>query len=387
MTSAPIIKQAPRKRLAVFLDGTWNSVLDNTNVWRMKSLCSSQSADQFEQRSYYDVGVNGFWGGAFGKGLDENIIDAYEWLVSNYNLGDEIFIFGFSRGAYTARSLSGLIAICGLLKAGGALSVKQLFERYKHGLEKRTVYKLVELNSQGKTSDFDIEERWMVKYCHLAHIKCVCVWDTVGYLGLPFGGIKGVSRETFSYLHTGLRVPIENGYQALAIDEHRLAFLPTLWTVKKLLGRPIASVEQRWFVGAHGNVGGGYPSDPLAQVPLRWMMKKASAHGLTFRSDVDLDGSVETSPIADSYKDFLYGLYRLIRKPIARTIDGEPSETDGTPDHPVNETIDASVFQRYRTNASYRPKTLTDWATKRHVDPSSITASVRADEPNTTVSD
>lgn len=105
---------AAQKRIALFLDGTWNSVQNNTNVWRAKSLCAT-SGDQI---SYYSQGVGTlfgqrFMGGAFGYGLDAEVINAYEWLVENYSQGDQIFIFGFSRGAYTARALSGLISECG----------------------------------------------------------------------------------------------------------------------------------------------------------------------------------------------------------------------------------------------------------------------------------
>src|SRR3981081_1727963 len=110
-----------QKRLAVFLDGTWNSVNSNTNVWRMRALCAAKSKDGRPQSGYYEGGVNGFVGGVFGQGLDENIRLAYEWLIENYNDGDEIFIFGFSRGAFTARSLAGLIAIDGILKAGSPI--------------------------------------------------------------------------------------------------------------------------------------------------------------------------------------------------------------------------------------------------------------------------
>src|SRR4051812_43293723 len=132
MAEEPKIAAAPaKKRLAIFLDGTWNAVGDNTNVWRLKSLCAPRPSDGVVQLVYYDIGVNGFIGGAFGKGLNENVTEAYEWLIDTYSPGDEIFIFGFSRGAYTARSLAGLIAKHGLLKAGAPLGVRQLYERYK----------------------------------------------------------------------------------------------------------------------------------------------------------------------------------------------------------------------------------------------------------------
>jgi uncharacterized protein (DUF2235 family) len=115
-----------QKRLVVFLDGTWNSVDSNTNVWRMRALCAAKGKDGKPQLVYYEVGVNGFLGGVFGQGLDENIRLAYEWLVENYNDGDEIFIFGFSRGAFTARSLAGLVAFEGILKAGSPVGLTEL---------------------------------------------------------------------------------------------------------------------------------------------------------------------------------------------------------------------------------------------------------------------
>ncbi|MCP1975690.1 T6SS phospholipase effector Tle1-like catalytic domain-containing protein, partial [Bradyrhizobium elkanii] len=129
------VDQQQQKRLAVFLDGTWNSVDTNTNVWRMRSLCAPTGKDGKPQLIYYSVGVNGFLGGAFGQGLDDNIRLAYEWLIENYRDGDEIFIFGFSRGAYTARALAGLIAIDGLLQQGSPIGVNELFDRYKRGDE------------------------------------------------------------------------------------------------------------------------------------------------------------------------------------------------------------------------------------------------------------
>jgi uncharacterized protein (DUF2235 family) len=127
--------QEQQKRLALFLDGTWNEVDSNTNVWRMKLLCAPASTDGKPQLTYYEIGVNGLVGGSTGKGLDANIRKAYEWLVENYNDGDEIFIFGFSRGAYTARSLAGLIANFGILKPGSPIGVGQLFSRYQRGDE------------------------------------------------------------------------------------------------------------------------------------------------------------------------------------------------------------------------------------------------------------
>lgn len=151
--------------------------------------------------------------------------------------------------------------------------------------------------------------------------------------------------------------------------------------------RPISSVEQRWFVGAHANVGGGYASDLLAQIPLRWIMKKASLHGLAFRNDVDIDGEVVTAPISDSYKKFANGAYSMIYNPFFRKIGGDPEIRDDGAHGNVNETIDHSVFERWRTVPDYRPPNLSEWANRKKVDPAKLTNSVRADDPTVVAPD
>jgi uncharacterized protein (DUF2235 family) len=166
------------KRIALFLDGTWNTRDNNTNVWRAKSLCVRSA----EQICYYSEGVGTlfgqrFMGGAFGYGLDTEVIQAYEWLIENYNQGDQIFIFGFSRGAYTARSLSGLISECGLLTAGSPISVEQLYTRYREG-NAHTIRELKNLPD----SELTPEEHWLLSYSKPVAIWFIGVWDTVGAL-------------------------------------------------------------------------------------------------------------------------------------------------------------------------------------------------------------
>jgi len=387
-----VTKPASKKRLALFLDGTLKTADDNTNVWRLKSLCSPKSADgSTTQLAYYEIGVRGIFGLLFGKGLDKTITDAYEWLSDKYNPGDEIFIFGFSRGAYAARSLAGYIAKYGLLKRGAPLGVKQLYERYRRNA--RTIWEILG-SPEGAT---DAEEQWIVKYSQSIYIKFVGVWDTVGTLGIPFFHIPGISRSTLGFLDTGLSRPIENGFHALAIDEHRRDFTPTLWTVESMDSntaikdappkRPLTSVEQRWFVGSHDNIGGGRKNDPLAKVPLRWIMKKALLHGLAFQDDVDVDADVLKARIYDSYSDFWYGIYARCNSPYFRPI-GEPpkGQTDGAHTN-VNETIDVSVFDRWRSDPEYRPNNLVDWRKRRNVDIATLKTSVRADEPKEDVPD
>jgi uncharacterized protein (DUF2235 family) len=384
------------KRLAIFLDGTWNNINTNTSVWRMRALCAAKGKDGAPQLVYYDVGVNGPLGGTFGQGLDENIRLAYEWLIENYNAGDEIFIFGFSRGAFTARSLAGLVALEGVLKAGSPIALTQLFNRYKKpNAVENSIWTLKDKEASGDTSKLSDEDKWLLKYSQPAKVKVVGVWDTVGSVGVAAGNIPGISRSQFSYLQTGLFIPIENGYHALAIDEHRSDFVPTLWTVRHPKDpnahmpppRPLSNVEQRWFVGAHANVGGGYENDPLAQAPLRWMMQKAEAHGLSFRSEVAPDGDALKAPVIDSYHSFIEGLYPYFSWPHYRPIGPEPDVQENGTHTNVNETIDGSVFERWRADPKYRPQNLVEWADRKNVDSAQLHTSVRADDPRVAVPD
>jgi uncharacterized protein (DUF2235 family) len=382
-----------KKRIALFLDGTWNTVQNNTNVWRAKSLCVTNA----EQISYYSQGVGTlfgqrFMGGAFGYGLDAEIINAYEWLIENYNDGDEIFIFGFSRGAYTARSLSGLISECGLLMAGSPLSVDQLYARYR----KRKTRSIRQLAHE-QDSSLAIEDQWLKRYSRPIAIWFIGVWDTVGALGIPFGSIPFISRSQYNFLQTDLWIDNDVAYHAMAIDEHRHAFAPTLWTWphskddKNATGAyafpALERVEQRWFVGAHANVGGGYPDDILAQRPLNWLMEKAKARGLVFK-DVPSYVSGQEGKINNSFIEMAYGIYAFFHLflPFYRRIGQATMGSGKNAKYIVNETIDETVFARWRMDSRYRPNNLKRWAARYKVDPEKITSSVHADEPSAQVS-
>jgi uncharacterized protein (DUF2235 family) len=392
---ADVSVAASKKRLALYLDGTWNQVSDNTNVWRFRALFSPSSADGCEQRAYYSTGLGTKFGekisgGLFGAGIDTAITSAYEWLIDNYAPGDEIFIFGFSRGAYTARSLSGFISKCGLLQSGAPLGVNQLFTRYRQaGL--RTIRELMAAQADGQTADFSFEEKWMLEYALAVPVKFIGVFDTVGELGVPFPWWRELFGSAYQFLNTGLRQNNEFAFHAMAIDEHRKAFAPTLWSnqgATNAAHRPIERTEQRWFIGAHANVGGGYFNDALPQLPFKWLERKAASLGLSFRGDFDVDPAASTAAVADSYTTFMYGFYRLytLNRPYYRPIGVLPkSEGDGVIN--INETIDASVFERWRSDRSYRPPGLQNWATARSVDPAKIIASVRADDPAVVVAD
>lgn len=383
----------PKKRLALFLDGTWNTVSDNTNIWRLRSLVLPEGADGLEQRAYYSTGLGTkvgekVRGGMFGSGIDAAIVAAYEWLVDNYRSGDEVFIFGFSRGAYTARSLSGFVSKCGLLRLGAPLGTNQLFMRYRREGAK-TVRTLIAENAKGATA-FDLEEQWMLKFAQAIPVKFIGIFDTVGALGVPFPIFRKLKGSAYPFLNTGLRQNNEYAFHAIAIDEHRKAFRETLWTNQNATTappRPIERTEQRWFVGAHANVGGGCFSDPLAQLPLAWLTRKAASVGLSF-ADFPAEPVSATAKISDSYAEFMSGAYRLLTFGVRfqRGI-GVPPENEGPDVTTINETIDASVFDRWRGNPGYRPAGLAAWANTKGIDPAKITGSVRADDPTVGVAD
>jgi len=351
----------------------------------LHSLCAKNDNDGKEQLIYYTKGVGTtrgeiIAGGIFGSGISTLIVDAYEWLIPRYCKDDEIFIFGFSRGAYAARSLAGLIAKSGIIQLGSPVGVGELYERYKDP-KARSLYALIDQNNSNSLGDVSILERWLLEHSIQAPITMVGVWDTVGAL---------VGK--YSYLETGLRLPIKNAYHALAIDEHRMTFKPTLYTQNFHLNIPsdnsqatrdISSVEQRWFVGAHANVGGGYNSDLLTQIPLRWLKMKAEAHGMKFVSELDMHDESYLADINNSYKEMLYGAYyyATLGNAYYRIIGAPKINTGAVETVTVNETIDKSVFERARRIPDYRPRNLSDWADRKGVKLDHIETSVRADDP------
>jgi hypothetical protein len=240
---------------------------------------------------------------------------------------------------------------------------------------------LFEVQNKGTLLSPTREEQWLLRYSRPTEIMMLGVWDTVAAIDWP-----GATQHDF--LDPNLRRNMKNAFHAMALDEHRHRFAPTLWTQSspKASGPPkierdYATVEQRWFVGAHANVGGGYPSDLLPQLPLNWMMEKADKLGLAFREKVDVEDGAFLDPIVDSYEPFLCGLYKYASAPYFRPL-GEPAvEKDGYLVQAINETIDVSVFDRWRKNPNYRPPNLKQWSERHGIDPGKIGTPVRADDP------
>jgi hypothetical protein len=374
-------QQTDSKRLVLFFDGTWDKPDNYTNVYRLFLMLGEVGEDGKRQIHRYDEGVGTHWfdrisGGAFGWGLSDNVCNAYRWLMENYNENDEIFLLGFSRGAFTARSLAGLIASCGLLKPDAPISFRQIFDRYRR--EALPVYTLRYQKAHAPRV-FDFEESALLDhtYYHRDLIKMVGVWDTVGALGIPLGNIPGISRRTLRFHNTRLSTVVQNSFQAMAVDEQRKPYQVLLWTefVPDIPDSTQSAqpdhrmIEQRWFSGSHCNVGGGYADDAIAQLPLCWLQQKAKDCQLGFRSlltGVQAEG-LATRP-HDSYAEFLGGLWGILNQRHCRPIEADPVRKQNATVHTVNERIDRSVFERCLRYPDYRPENLCQWAQRKRLD-------------------
>lgn len=270
------------KKLIVFCDGTWNKADQRTadgrpcptNVSRLFEATCPTDCNGNPQITHYVQGVgthpyDRLRGGGFGYGISDNIRNAYQFICSNYRPEDEIFLFGFSRGAYTARSIAGLIHNMGILKRTDFHLVDEAFRRYR---DRSSAW-----HPDGpQTKKFREEHTWGHE-----KIRFIGVWDTVGALGAPFGMITGFIVSCLfkcGFHDVKLSSSIRNGYHALAIDERRWPFRPTLWQLSSRHDKN--DFEQRWFPGVHADVGGGYPDTGIADLSLKWMAQKAKEHGM-----------------------------------------------------------------------------------------------------------
>ncbi len=226
---------------------------------------------------YYEAGIQWEeWRRApdviMGRGINRQIRRAYGFLASRYRPGDRIFLFGFSRGAFAARSLAGVIDRVGLVRAEHATmrSVRDVYRHYEIDPESHAARRFAEL------------------YCHPeAPIEMVGVWDTVKALGLRLPIVWKLTEPRHAFHNHRLGVSIRHGFHALALDETREVFSPVLWSCDDRMA-PDQVIEQVWFRGAHGDVGGqlgGFEAArPLSNIPLVWMLEKAEGCGLVLPS-------------------------------------------------------------------------------------------------------
>ncbi|WP_425050003.1 DUF2235 domain-containing protein [Psychromarinibacter sp. S121] len=264
----------------IILDGTLSTLDEGreTNAGRLYKLLQevAQSANGTPGRRLsvrYESGIQ--WTGwrdsrnvIEGRGINRQIRRVYGFLASRYRPGDRIWLFGYSRGAYAVRSLAGLIDRVGLLKP-------------EHATERniRLAYRYYERNGDSPGAGIFRERR-----CHpLVEVELVGVWDTVKALGLRLPVVWQWTERPHLFHNHELGPHIRHGYHALAMDETREAFWPVMWKT-----RPghTGTVEQVWFRGSHGDIGGqlsGFEAArPLANIPLVWMLEKSEALGLPF---------------------------------------------------------------------------------------------------------
>ena len=388
---------SPSKRLAVFFDGTDNRPKDRTNVWRAHELMNVNSDDGIPQRKVYIPGVGTdigeiVRGSIFGKGISRKICEGYEWLSNNYTVGAEIFIFGFSRGAFAARSLIQMLACCGLTDSSHLYewSALQAFDRYdsitrQDGESILPLYQLKYLQKNPEKAPAGWrptpEEKRLLdeNLVREVSIRMAGLWDTVGAIGKD--ALKNTRADSQkAAAHNVCPAPIQHyGFHALAIDEHRPMFEATLWRQFVEHGREVETMdrysgmyEQRWFAGAHSDVGGGYGEDDVPNLSLAWILGKATDLGLCFSSSVVVTPQAIRAPLHDSFEAFAGGVLSIWDKVLPgdqrnyREIDRKPKPSPTVTGQQgrlrtINETIDQSVIQRWNLDPTYRPPGLIDY--------------------------
>lgn len=294
------------KRLVCFFDGTWNKPedADQTNVVKLQRAVLPADAVGIRQVVHYEIGIAtetalGEWSfavGALGFGVGNRIQGGYCFLCENYEEGDEIYLVGFSRGAFEARSLAGMIGLTGLGRSAAPEAVSEAWDCYERNKLARNPARVKALRALA---------RFPVR------IKCVAVWDTVGNLGIPF--VKtGLIKELLGFHDTELSPTVDVGLHALSIDEPRGPFEPTLWTVKKGASLPPGQiVEQVWFPGCHANVGGGYKDCALSDIALLWMADRLT-HTTGLALDLEhLRKTTNPDPVGEQVSPTADGVYHV----------------------------------------------------------------------------
>jgi len=350
------------KRIIVCCDGTWNKPgskdrgsIVKTNVQKLYEAVNNYSS-KVNQVKYYGQGVgtgfsirDQFLGGSTGMGIDTNIQDAYKFIMWTYQPGDQLYLFGFSRGAYTVRSLVGLIRNCGIMKPEYLHLVKEAYHLYRD----RTPLTHPDsdlMKAFKRTYGIDEEE---------TQVKFMGVWDTVGALGIPLIWLQWLNKK-YAFHDVKLGSQVNYAYHALAIDERRKVFAPALWEVsKKAISGPNPQVcEQVWFPGVHSNVGGGYANSGLSDTTFKWMIEKAKVAGLEFDENylafLKLDSCGELRKSTN-------GIYTVMPKKMREINTGFAIRTD--PDTGKkskvevirNERIHYSCLERKHRDKNYNP--------------------------------
>jgi hypothetical protein len=322
MSILPTAKARAGRRLIVCCDGTWNwpDRRRETNVVRLVRLLASEhrraDGSVIPQISHYHLGVgtgniiDRIFGGGIGIGLSASVKSCYGFLVDNYVEGDEIFLFGFSRGAYVARSVAGLVGCAGILQKQEMQHFIDVWDWYTEDRRRRNINDLEKL-APARHRTVDIEG--------------IGVWDTVGALGIP--GTRFCAKS-FAFHETALGPGVRHAFQALAMDERRGNFQAAVWTLNKH-PRSGQVLEQAWFPGAHSNIGGGYEQHGLSDTTLLWMLSRILKWDLlALDMDAVAGGLDHAEPypngiLANSRTRFWRAIGSPVPRPVGITTDAE----------------------------------------------------------------
>ncbi len=348
------------KRLVLCCDGTWNTPDQScagtpcqTNVTKVATAVEPADGAGVRQLMYYQPGVGTspgerLRGGAFGMGLSRGVQEVYRFVVENYEPGDELFFFGFSRGAYMARSAAGLIRNAGILRPQNVSRIGQAYALYRD-----RVVDPKHVESRLFRRSFAHQDRTPVRF--------LGVWDTVGSLGIPWSGIPAIDRlnRPWQFHDTKLSSTVQAAFQALAIDEARRPFAPAIWQQQPYAADQV--VEQVWFSGVHSDIGGGYAEAGLSDIALGWMVDRARSCGLAFHEGAFRPSAADEAAAIDPdsppfapdplgrLHDSRTGLFRLLPA-AARTVGAEAT---------AHEYVASSAIERMAADPTYAPVNLT----------------------------
>ena len=354
------------RHLVICTDETWNhpgqhdrDKMVPTNVAEVARALSGFAKTMDNQTGipqliYYDTGIGTGSGwfrrlleGATGLGLRGKVLRAYQAIAEVYRPEDKIFLFGFSRGAYTARSLAGLIGLCGI--PNKSVPAPKLDILVQKAID---IYRVRNIAVR-KTRAIEYAQAYSHKNGNnvFNDIHFIGVWDTVGTLGVPWWPFRWIMRNSYKFHDVSLGCHIQHAYHAMAIDERRRLFAPTPWTqAQSYVGQ---KVEQVWFPGVHANVGGGYVDSGLADRALLWMCLKAAEAGLGLREEYM---NVRVDPnYHGELRESCLGFYRLTarRRKIGAKWGPRKNKT-----RILNEKIHFSAKERFKhaTETVYRQK-------------------------------
>lgn len=372
------------KNIVVLSDGTGQDggKGHDSNVYKLYRMLEDRTENQIV---YYDQGLGTDWrrvsGNAFGVGFTQNIMQCYRFIFENYNAGDKIFLFGFSRGAATVRSLASFIHYFGIITKSRTTLIRDAFKLYGTGRQPRTqddeivleedtrkliqkladrgsqiindtsyqIYKALRKDLNDKADQFTIAHPNM-----WAEVEFLGVWDTVPALGVvPMAGLNLVLDRVPWWRHSfhdfALHRSVKNAYQALAIDDDREWFRPTIWNQYGDENRQL--IKQVWFSGSHTDVGGGYAEAGLSDIAFEWMVQNAVSHGIKLYLGSKKYWNFCVAPDAtDLFHPPRSGFGKVFKAGKRDDIwDKKAVDTFGPP------VIHESVLERARQDSNYRP--------------------------------